>query len=367
MPKKNRGYWLEWRKDRNTWEIIWYERGQRRRRSASTTDRKSADKKLKAHIETAERRAVSRLIGDVLDAYQKEHAPHTASPESIAYAVLNLDPFFGQLSVEQITKGQCQKYVTERREQAEQKERKVSNDTLRKELTILQAALNHDKGEKRIPHVPKVWMPDPAPARDRWFTRKEAASLLSQARKGPWYLPWFIVISLYSGQRKQAVLSLTWDRVNLETGKINWEYGRTTNKRRPMQPMPYELWMFLRYLSAYGKPGGYVLHIDQAKIGDVRTGLRYALKEAKISRASAHTLKHTALTWMMQNGTGIWEAAGFSGTSAKTIEKTYAHHCPDHMEEARTHNRRARLLRLKAAPVTAPDHIANVGKMVLSA
>lgn len=335
MPKKNKGYFLEWRRERNVWEIIWFERGRRRRHSTRTNDSEQAEEYLERFRKKQKRRAVSRLIDDVLSDYQEEHASHTSKPVDIANCVLNLLTFFEELSVDDITKAQCQKFVTLRRKDG------VSDSTIRKDLEILRAALNHDKNEKRIASVPPVWMPEKSEPRDRWLTRKEAAALLRASRKQTRHLPWFILLSLYSGQRKKAVLNLTWDRVDLENGRINWQYGIRTNKRRPHQPMPDELKMFLRYLTAYGTRG-FVLHIDGERIGDIKKSLSTALKRAGIEGASAHTLKHTALTWMMQNGTDIWSAAGFSGTSTKTIEHTYGHHASDYLEEARNNSKRGR-------------------------
>lgn len=336
MPKKNTGYRKEWRQERKVFEIIWYERGKRFRKTTGTDDSKQADRFLSEFIKDEERRSVSRVVSDILADYSEEHAPHTASPASIGYAVKNLLPFFGDLSVEEITKAKCQEYSKFRKP--------AKNETIRKELNIFKAALNHDYEENRIEKVPPVWMPPPGESKDRWLTRKEAAALLLEARKGPWYLPWFILISLYSGQRKGAVLNLTWDRVDLENGKINWQYGIRTNKRRPKQPMPDELKMFLRYISRYGTRG-FVLHKDGEKLGEIKKALSGALKRAKIKDVTPHTLRHTAVTWMLQSGTDIWSISGFTGISLKTIENTYGHHASDYMEEARTSSKRARAKR----------------------
>lgn len=43
MPKRNPGARLEWRDDRQVWEVVWYERGQRKRKSTGTADRAIAD------------------------------------------------------------------------------------------------------------------------------------------------------------------------------------------------------------------------------------------------------------------------------------------------------------------------------------
>jgi integrase len=36
------------------------------------------------------------------------------------------------------------------------------------------------------------------------------------------YLPLFIVIGLYTGARKEAILSLRWSQIDLETSRINF-------------------------------------------------------------------------------------------------------------------------------------------------
>ena len=47
-----------------------------------------------------------------------------------------------------------------------------------------------------------------------------------------------------------------------------------------------------------------------------------------------HTLRHTAATWLMQAGVDLWEAAGFLGMTAETLERVYGHHHPDHLKNA---------------------------------
>jgi integrase len=48
-----------------------------------------------------------------------------------------------------------------------------------------------------------------------------------------------------------------------------------------------------------------------------------------------HTLRHTAATWLMQNGCDLWEAAGFLGMKPETLQRVYGHHHPHHLERAR--------------------------------
>ena len=47
------------------------------------------------------------------------------------------------------------------------------------------------------------------------------------------YLPLFILIGLYTGRRKEAILSLRWPQVDLGAGRIDFEIpGRKRNNKR---------------------------------------------------------------------------------------------------------------------------------------
>jgi len=51
-------------------------------------------------------------------------------------------------------------------------------------------------------------------------------------------------------------------------------------------------------------------------------------------RVTPHVLRHTAATWLMQNGVDLWTAAGFVGMSPETLQRVYGHHHPDHLRAA---------------------------------
>jgi integrase len=268
-------------------------------------------------------------VTDVLNEYQEHRAPKTAAPARIAYAVVALTDFFEGNSVGDITPETCGRYVEKRGRSA---------GTVRRELGVLRAAINYAHRAGRITRSVAVELPDRPEARDRWLTRAEAAWLLKASRtaQARLYMPLFVLLALYTGRRKEAILSLRWPQVKLEERIINFELSgrKKTNKRRGIVPIPPRLLPHLRRARRRGSDMGYVLHIDGKRIGDIKKGFAAACQRAGLSDVTPHTLRHTAATWLMQWGTDPWQAAGFLAMSMETLQRVYGHHHPDFQRQA---------------------------------
>jgi integrase len=210
--------------------------------------------------------------------------------------------------------------------------------TTRRELGTLQAAVNYAHAQGRITFAPHVTLPDRPPGKDRWLTRDEVARLLRSARatRSSVYLPLFILLALYTGARKQAILSLRWPQIDLERGLIDFNPpGRVqSKKRRPIVPISPRLLTFLRHARRRGSDLGYVLHVNGRRIKDVKHGFRAAAARAGLSAVTAHTLRHTCGTWLAQRGVAIWQISGFLGHSSERTSSLYMHHSPDYLKDA---------------------------------
>lgn len=344
MPRPNRGPSLKWLAKRGCWYVVWYEAGRERSRSAGTADRREAEEALADIIR--ERRRAERpdrprettevTIADVLDLYGEEHAPHAADPARIGYAIDALLPFWGAMRVSDVTKQTCRTYATQRRR---------APATVRRELSTLRAALNFAVQERRLASAPLVLLPDKPEGKDRWLTRGEAAALLNAARTGRadvrLYLPLFIVLALYTGARKDAILSLRWTQVDLAAGRINFaEPGaRRTSKAKAHIPIPARLLTFLRLARRRGTDLGYVIHDKGVRIKDIgdSSGGSFgkACGRAALTDVSPHTLRHTCGTWLAQRGVDLHKIGGWLGHSDARTTALYAHHHPDYQEDAR--------------------------------
>jgi integrase len=210
--------------------------------------------------------------------------------------------------------------------------------TVRRELGVLQAAMNAAHKEGRLLYPPQVTLPQAAGARDRWRTRREAVLLM---RAAPPHVRRFIAIALASGRRASAILALRMSP-SLDAGWIDATEGiirfqgarqRQTKKRRSSIAAPKLLVASMRRWVRDG--GSHVIMWKGKPIVEIDTGLRAAAPRAGIEGATPHVLKHTAVTWAFQRGMFMEDAEDWFATSAPTLQKHYREHSPHYQTRQR--------------------------------
>lgn len=403
MPRRNNGPRLRFLEKRGTYYIVWTERGRSRERSTGTSDITEAQVALGEFLQSqpgtnGPRDPSEILITDILTDYALERAAAVRAPVRLGCAVAALTPFWQGRSVQDITKNTCAAYAKSRgrffivwseagvsksrcaftsdptaarevmkafvaRRRAQRageitpalEFRPLKPGTIRRELTVLRAAINAAHREGSLTRAVSVELPEPPPPRERFLTRDEAARLLKAARKDPrarLHLPLFIVMGLYTGRRKEALLSLRWPAVDLRTGGLI-DFRRTgeaeTKKRRGRVKIPARLQAHLRNAQKRGTDLGHVINDGGSSIGDIKRGFQSACERAGLTGVTPHTLRHTCATWLMQAGVDKWKAAGYLAMSLDTLERVYGHHHPDHDGGAGdTFSRRPRNVRVTA-------------------
>jgi integrase len=266
-------------------------------------------------------------VTDVLAEYAQERQ-EVAAPARIGSAIDALTTFWQGRMLVEVTPRTCAAY---------ERHRARSTGTVRRELGVLRAAINlaHRNGVITCPVV--VELPAPPSPRDRWLTRNEAAALLKVALASPQvrlYLPLFILLGLYTGRRKQAILSLRWCQVDLDRCLIDFEQGRRTKKRKGLIPIPPRLLPHLIRARRRGTDLGYVLHRHGKRIADVKKGFEAAAKRAGLEDVCPHTLRHTAATWIARDGRiSLDDAADYLAMSLETLRGVYRHHHPDFLRD----------------------------------
>lgn len=302
------------------------------------------------------------MVADVLAFYGSEKAPTLAHPELVGYHMIPLLKHFGGDTCWQVDGDRCRSYV--HRRMTGDLGRAVKSATARRELVTLGAALKFAYLERKLSQPIPLALPEPGVPRTRWLTRREAAALIAGAlgimataydiksRKPvkwgrlfqpSYHVARFVLVGLYTGTRHEANLNMRWG-VNSKGGWFDLQHGVMyrrgegevdTNKRRVPAPIPDRLLPHLhrwRRLTTIG-PVEYAGRL----IAKERKGWDRACELAGLGDdVTPHVLKHTCITWLLQNGVPIRQVAGFVGTSEKVIEATYGHHSPEHLNQART-------------------------------
>jgi integrase len=232
-------------------------------------------------------------VAEALSIYGLKRAPELPSASRIGFAMIRLIEWWGDRTVDIVNPESCSAYTKYRLGMG------VTPGSVALDLSLLRAAMNHRVKNGHLTLGPFIQLPPRQPARNRWLTRSEAARLLNASRRfNSHQLSLFILIALYTGARRGAILGFRWDQVDFERGRINFnEPGRPiTTKRRPIIQIPRQLLWFLR--AARRKADSpWVISYRGGRIADIRNSFEEARARAGIGRdVTAHTLRHTCGT-----------------------------------------------------------------------
>jgi integrase len=206
----------------------------------------------------------------------------------------------------------------------------VKDNTIRRELVDLRSALNYAHKSGRLQHPPLMWLPLEGKPREKFITKSEARRLLPHAAS---HIRLYILLALGTGARNAAILNLTWDDVvfpkSNASGRIDLRRfdAPRNRKRRGVVPLLGDSALAGALVKQRQQAlTNFVVEYAGRPIKSAVTGLQQASKRAEIQRVTPHMLKHTAITWMLEDGVPIADVADFTQTSHKTISETYGHY-----------------------------------------
>jgi integrase len=294
-------------------------------------------------------------VGEVLAIYDADTREKQANKRTFDARILRLNDWWGKKKLADVNGQTCRDYVAERG--------KVGG--ARRDLEDLRAAINYHELQGLHRVTVRVALPERGLPRDRWLTRSEAAKLIwacwryretqtrhrghdkgkkLPTRKKPLqHVARFILLALYTGTRATAVASASPYRsegrawIDLDAGLFYRlaEGNRPTKKRQPPVRLPAHLVAHLKRWKRTAIASSHFVEHNGKPVRDVNTGFAHAVELAKLEgKVTPHTLRHTAATWLMQNGTDLWDAAGFLGMSVELLERVYGHHHPDFQKGA---------------------------------
>jgi integrase len=284
--------------------------------SLRTKDREAA---LRAAADQ-ERAPKGDTVADIMKAYLADKQDKPSYETGMLGAWKALQPHFGHLRPDQITRKVSKEYWVRRAGK--------SNGTIIKDLTVLRAALKwHDKNTPAV-----VVTPSSPPPRERFVTKAEYRKLFFNARTS--HMKVFLALAWYTAARKEAILSLTWDRVNLETGRIN--FGPDVGKKGRAKALPINkaLMRILR-IHAHARASNWVLDRKGERIGNIKKGFAAAVERAGIEPATPHDMRRGAARHMIENGVPMEQVSKILGhTSVSVTAKVYAVFSPGYLKDA---------------------------------
>lgn len=296
---------------------VHYHDGSRSRQvSTKCTERQPAEQFLARFLtgQTTPKRE-DLLVRDILEIHYTDHGRALRNQSAVLSRKKFLTEHLGDLRASQLTKARLNRYATARG---------VKRGTLRTELSHLQAALNHCVRDGYLTVAPVIDLPPPSPVKDRILSKDECDALL-EAATGDLYT--FVLIGLETGARMQAILDLTWDRVDFERGLIDFLPAgeEQTSKRRPTVPMSERLLRHLQQLEQ--QAGGLVV-----SSGTIPYQFKRLCKHLKLRDVTPHTLRHTLISHALMAGKDIYLVAKFVGDNVQTIEQRYARYMPGYLQ-----------------------------------
>lgn len=304
---------------RGSWYAIKTGGGPTQRLALRTKDRGIAEQRLA----DLKRQPIGESVAEIYQAYLKDLTARGKRADRGETAWKALQTTFGPLRPDQVTKDLCRSYARTRRLQGR------ADGTVGKELDCLRSALRW-----RDRHTPAAFeIPPRPPPRDRRLTRDEYKRLRLSAKKSGLHIYVFVVLGLSTAGRRQALLDLTWDRVDFRGGLIRLADG-TQGKGRATVPMTRHARRVLT-LARKMQTSAYVIEYAGRPVGSVKKGFTSACDRAGLEGVSPHVLRHTAAVWMAEGGIPMSEIAQFLGhADSRITERVYARYSPDYLRRA---------------------------------
>jgi integrase len=263
----------------------------------------------------------------------------------------HLIPFFGDMPLSKISSFDIERYKKKRSEEDaisggekqqpkdKTKLKKTCNGTINRELAVLSHLFNKAIEWGWITARPariKRFQEDQG--RIVYLTVDQIATLIECAKhdQNQQVYP-FIVIGLETSMRKMEILSIRREHINLDRRIIFIPKAKTGMRE---QPITKHLAKFLEgYLAALPKGTPWLFPSIAAEEGhtvDIRKPFCRAVTAAGLNPTEVvrHTLRHTAITHLVQSGVDLPTVKRISGHKTTAMVERYSHQNGDHIQAA---------------------------------
>lgn len=210
----------------------------------------------------------------------------------------------------------------------EKKRIESSGATANRYLALIRSILRKACYEwEWIEKAPKIRLYPESKRRVRWITPEQSKQLLQEL---PAHQRDIMLFALSTGLRQANVLELAWNQVDLDR-QTAWIHGDKAKGKEDIHISLSEFSVSLLQRQL-GKHPEHVFTYAGKSIGQVNTkAWRAALVRAGIENFRWHDLRHTWASWLVQNGTPMYDLQEMGGWKSAEMVRRYAHLAPAQM------------------------------------
>jgi len=263
-------------------------------------------------------------VGEAVDAYLA-HKDGMLSIQRAKVAWKAAQGFWGKLPISRVDQQTAEDYRKQRPN--------CKPITVRNELAVIRAALNWAEKAELIRKAPFIKMPSFPSSTVGHLSKVEFRRLLDNAQAP--HIKIFLQLAVGTGARTNALLDLTWDRVDFDRNVIilNPHDRVQTSKYRATVPMNAQLRQALEEAKE-GALSEFVVEHGRDRVASIRNGFRAAARRAGL-KATPHMMRHSAAVWQAEANIPFSQIAQFLGhTDSRITERIYGRFSPSFLANA---------------------------------
>ena len=336
------------------WWIKYYRNGKAYRESSKSTKDSVARRLLRkrqGEIEVgrfigpeAERVTVRELAQDYLNDYRVNAKKSLDKAERMVKRYdddgkerdSELIAYFGDCKAHGVGTDRVKQFITKRQEEG------LANATINRELSALKRMFNLGIQAEKIHRKPYIPMLKENNARKGFFEHGEFVAFRNAL---PDYFKPVVTFAYYTGWRKQEILSLKWNHVDLTGRTVRLDVGTTKNDEGRLIVLDGELletiqrqWEKRKVAEIPGQSPTllcpYVFHRDGKPIRDFRKAWAKARKETGLTAKILHDFRRTAVRDAVRAGVPERVAMKESGHKTRSVFDRYNIVSEDDLKES---------------------------------
>ena len=245
----------------------------------------------------------------------------------------HVTPYFGNMLLPTITTSDIEQYKQKRLKQGS------SPATINRELAVISHLFTKAIEWNWIEHKPcKTSKLKEDNKKITYLTIEQANNLLNAAKKDRCpYIYLFILIALETAMRRMEILTIEQNNIDLEHNTIFLPKAKAGART---QPITKNLAQYLKkYMAGLNKNETWLFSSKLSKTGYVTSiegPFKRAVKDAGLNPKEVvrHTLRHTAITHLVQAGVDLPTVQRISGHKTFQMVVRYSHQNAEHIQSA---------------------------------